>query len=104
MGPLETINWHIAPGSCGFALLRGLPVENGNVWMPVSLVSTSILIHHGTLDKWFPVRQAHAFDQLLTTHGIGHEYVETPTYFFQTLDFNIILQFMSENLVFEAGN
>lgn len=59
-----------------------------------------IVFYHGAADRIIPVELARSFDQLLTTHGVEHEYVEVKS---GHCDYSAksILQYLSDHLVGE---
>jgi enterochelin esterase-like enzyme len=59
-----------------------------------------ILLYHGASDEIAPVELARSFDQLLTTRGVEHEYVEIDAghCFYDTAP---VLQYLSDHLVAE---
>ena len=59
-----------------------------------------ILFYHGTGDQVIPEESARSLDQLLTTHGVEHEYVEIKGGHC-SYDVTPVLQYLSDNLVGE---
>lgn len=64
---------------------------------------SAILIYHGKSDLLTPVEMARAFDQLLTDHGIDHDYLEVDGGHcdFGYQGYRPVVQFMSDHLVGE---
>jgi enterochelin esterase-like enzyme len=59
-----------------------------------------ILLYHGSGDQVIPIESAQSLDQLLTTHGVEHEYVEIKAGHC-SYDVTPVLQYLSDHLVGE---
>ena len=56
-----------------------------------------LMIYHGELDGYSPVELVREFDEMLTEHGIEHDYLEVrdPHCYY---DYTPVLKYLSENL------
>ena len=101
--PLEEIDGEVQIVQDVRDRLAGFSLENyGRNYLDQPVRLHGLMLYHSEFDRIVPVEQAREADKLLTDLGIEHYYLEDPkgTWHCDPPDYGLVLNFMSDRLVF----